>query len=329
MLAQNFLRAAAVAAVLALSAVSPARAEAPAVVVSIAPLHSLAAMAMDGIGSPRLLLRGSASPHGYALRPSERRALADAVLIVRVGPALEAFLDRPVAAQRKRGRVLDASEIAGLRRYPLRTGGIWQNGDHGHGHGRGHGHKEEREKGRERTRDARGVDPHIWLDAGNASMIVAEIARRLSDIDPPNATAYARNAASASATLGALESELREMLEPVRDAPFVVLHDGWQYFERAFGLRGAGAIALSPERQPGARRVAAVRRHLTAAGVRCVFSEPQFPAAIVETVIRGTDTRTAPLDPIGATLVPGISLYPALMRNMARTIADCLRPGDG
>jgi zinc transport system substrate-binding protein len=320
-----FLRTAAAAAALSLAAIGPSRAEVPAVVASIAPLHSLVAMVMDGVGSPRLLLRGSASPHGYALRPSQRRALAEAWLIVRVGPALEAFLDRPLAAQRKRGRVLDALEIPGMRRYPLRKGGVWQAAEHDHDHD----HDHDREKGHDGARDADGTDPHIWLDPHNAGTVVAAIARRLAEIDPANAAAYARNAASASATLEALESGLRDTLTPVRDAPFVVLHDGWQYFERAFGLRGAGAIALSPERRPGARRIAALRKHLTAAGVRCVFSEPQFPAAIVETVVRGTGSRTAPLDPLGATLSPGKALYPALMRAMARTIADCLRPAGG
>lgn len=319
MFSRTFLCSAAAASALSLAAIGPARAEVPTVVVTIAPLHSLAAMAMGRVGSPRLLLPGSSSPHGYTLRPSQRRALAEASLIVRVGPALEAFLDRPLAAQRKRGRVLDAIEIPGMRRYSLRKGGVWEAANHDHDH----------EKGHDASRDADGVDPHFWLDPRNAGIVVAAIARRLVEIDPVNAATYARNATSATSTLDALERELRNALMPVRDAPFIVLHDAWQYFERAFGLRGAGAITLSPERRPGARRIAALRKHLTATGVRCVFSEPQFPAAIVETVVGGTGIRTAPLDPLGAKLSPGKALYPALMRAMAGTIANCLRPAGG
>ena len=53
---------------------------APAVVVSIKPIHSLVAGVMDGIGAPQLLIEGAGSPHSYALRPSEARALADQIL---------------------------------------------------------------------------------------------------------------------------------------------------------------------------------------------------------------------------------------------------------
>ena len=54
---------------------SPAAAAEPKVVVTIKPLHALVAQVMAGVGVPELLVKGSASPHTYALRPSETRAL--------------------------------------------------------------------------------------------------------------------------------------------------------------------------------------------------------------------------------------------------------------
>ncbi|MEE8545627.1 MAG: zinc ABC transporter substrate-binding protein, partial [Alphaproteobacteria bacterium] len=59
----------------ALSAAVPALAEAPRVVVTIKPVHALVAAVMAGLGRPGLLIEGAASPHGYALRPSDARAL--------------------------------------------------------------------------------------------------------------------------------------------------------------------------------------------------------------------------------------------------------------
>ena len=47
---------------------------APAVVASIKPVHALVAGVMLGVGEPRLLVAGGASPHEYSLKPSDGRA---------------------------------------------------------------------------------------------------------------------------------------------------------------------------------------------------------------------------------------------------------------
>jgi zinc transport system substrate-binding protein len=66
----------------ALEFITPARAEVPSVVADIAPVQSLAARVMAGLGTPTLIVPSGASPHGYAMRPSEARALQDAGLVV-------------------------------------------------------------------------------------------------------------------------------------------------------------------------------------------------------------------------------------------------------
>src|SRR4249920_596222 len=47
------------------------RAEAPEVVASFKPVQSLVAAIMEGVGTPALLVKGAASPHSYALSPSD------------------------------------------------------------------------------------------------------------------------------------------------------------------------------------------------------------------------------------------------------------------
>lgn len=68
---------------LALCSAPSAAAEPTKVVVTIKPLHALVAQVMAGVGVPVLLVKGLASAHTYALRPSEVRALHDADLFVR------------------------------------------------------------------------------------------------------------------------------------------------------------------------------------------------------------------------------------------------------
>ena len=72
-------------------------APAPNVLVSIKPLHSIVAAVMEGAGAPELLLTGAASPHSYALKPSDARKIARADVIFWTGPVLETFLETPLA----------------------------------------------------------------------------------------------------------------------------------------------------------------------------------------------------------------------------------------
>ena len=102
-------------------------AEAPRVVVSIKPLHSLVAGVMEGVGEPLLLMEGASSPHGYSLRPSQARAIHGADLVVWIGEGLMATLKRPIAA--RDGRSLEVAELDGITALPLRLEGLHHGDD--------------------------------------------------------------------------------------------------------------------------------------------------------------------------------------------------------
>ena len=152
------------------------------------------------------------------------------------------------------------------------------------------------------------------------------VADTLSDLDPAHAARYRRNGEALSARLDALDAELEETFRPVKDIPFIVFHDAYHYIEARYDLRAAGSITVSPDRPPGAKRLREIRRKILEAGAACVFSEPQFQPALVETVIQGTPARTAVLDPIGADLAPGPEAYFELMLGLAAALTGCLTP---
>ena len=70
-----------------------ALADVPSVAVDIAPVHSLVARVMEGVGTPDLIVQPGASPHEYSLRPSEAAALQAADLIFWIGPDLTPWLE--------------------------------------------------------------------------------------------------------------------------------------------------------------------------------------------------------------------------------------------
>lgn len=168
------------------------------------------------------------------------------------------------------------------------------------------------------------MDTHIWLGPDNAKAMTRAIAAALAEVDPDNAATYLANADAAVATLAALGEELRETLAPVREAPFIVFHDAYQYFEQAFGLNAVGSVTVSPEILPGTAQLAELRARVEAAGATCVFAEPQFEPRLVTMLTDGTTARKGVLDPLGADLAPGADAYPQLLRNLADALVDCL-----
>ncbi len=161
-------------------------------------------------------------------------------------------------------------------------------------------------------------------DVVNAKAIVADVTRVLSQRYPEDAEKFAANAAALTSKIDALTAEIEAELAPVKDKPFIVFHDATQYFERRFGLSAAGSVTVSPEVQPSAKRLTAIRKKIAALGAVCVFAEPSFQPKLVEAVTGGTAAKSGTLDPEGASLTPGPDLYFTLMRNLAASLKTCL-----
>lgn len=294
------------------------RAQDLTVVVSIKPIHSLVAGVMGDTGKPVLLLKGAASPHTYQMRPSEARSLNQAKLIVWIGENMETFLHRAIENLGSGATVVTVHETPRMRLLKNREGGIWEEDDHDEPHvdedeDHGHEHGE--------------YNMHLWLEPENARRIVDVVADMLIRVDPGRAPAYRANAEAMRKRITAMDSSLRERLSPVRGRAFVVFHDAYQYFERAYGLEGKGAVAVDPARAPSAKRLVELRAALSEHGIRCVFTEPQFEPDLVRTLVEGTEVKTAVLDPIGADIRPGPDAWFEVMRGLGDSISGCL--GDG
>jgi len=282
-----FYRFAVLILVVLLSAALPARAEVNAVA-SIAPVQSLLAGVMDGVGVPGVLVRGGRSPHDYVMKPSDARMLHGGDVVFWIGPGMEGFLAKPVEA------------LAGNVRV-VRLGG---------------------EGGDQDGRD--GEEPHIWLDPRIASRMVRDMVRVLGEIDGANAERYRTNGGKVRAGLITLERELHKILRPVAVVPYLVYHDAYRYFEKRFDLADQGAVAVHADRPPGARRVAMLRRKIVNGDIVCVFTEPQFTPALAKMLVQGTSARLGSLDPLGAGLKEGPMLYGEMMRGMAQSMLSCL-----
>ena len=290
---------------------------------------------MEGTGSPTLIVEGAASPHTYALKPSQARRLQEADLVFWVGNTLEPFLQKPLESIASKATTVTLMDVDGLNQITFREGGAFD--AHGHDEHKGHddhddhddhkGHDDHDEhKGHDDHDDhAHGAyDPHIWLDPINAKVLVHDIEEALVASDPANAAIFKANADRIMANLDALVAEIDATLDPVKSQGFIVFHDAYQHFEQRFGMSAVGSITVSPEVLPGAERVRELQEKVRGSNASCVFSEPQFEPKLVATITENTDSGTGVLDPLGASLKNGPDLYFNLIRGMAASLKGCL-----
>jgi zinc transport system substrate-binding protein len=300
--------------------------ETEGVVVTIKPLHSLVSGVMGDTGDASLLLKGDTSPHDFQLKPSQIRAMNRANVVFYIGNSFETFLTGAFASLPAHVRKASMTQKAGLVMLSHRDGGAWEahlheehdsHDDHNEpGEHEGHGHEEH---------ENHADNMHVWLSPENASRMVTFIAKELSAIYPENGDVYAANAEAYIKQIDALDEELKLSLSGLKDKPFIVFHDAYQYYERAYDLSAVGSITLEPDEAPSPSRISEVKDKLLQTNAKCVFREPQFSDRLINTVIDGTNAKRGTLDPLGVDLDEGADSYFSLMRDLAKNLKQCLK----
>jgi zinc transport system substrate-binding protein len=329
-----------------------AHAEAPSVVTSIKPLHSIAAAVMEGVGTPYVLIDGASSPHGYALKPSQAFLLQGADVVFWVGPELAPSLQKPIETMAKNAVSVELIEASGIRQLDIREGASFDAHDHDHEDGDvedehagdDHDHSADEHDHAEEHEEAQGasdhddhaneaehdhaehgaVDPHIWLNPENGIEIAKIMANTLAERDPANADVYKKNAAAFAKRISDLDEEISAELAPLTDRKFIVFHDAYHHFEHHYDIEASGSVTVSPEALSSADRIKEIQNKISELNVSCVFQEPQFDAKLVSVVLEGSNAKSAALDPLGTGLENGPGLYPQLLKGLADALKGCL-----
>ena len=158
-------------------------------------------------------------------------------------------------------------------------------------------------------------DPHWWL----SPHIMIETQRALAQYLKIDAGEFA-------SSIQQYVAQAQDELAPLRHQGFWVFHQAYDHFVELMQLKQLGAFTLSPEQKPGARTLQTIRQQLADGQAVCVFSEPEFSPALVETVLKGQSAKRGELDPL-ATRIPvqkdGYLLY---LQEMTQRFKECLTP---
>jgi zinc transport system substrate-binding protein len=310
------------------------------VVTSIKPIHSLVSYIMEGVSSPDLIVDGYNSPHGFSLKPSHAKMLQEADIVIYVGEGIEEFLEKPLKSLAQNAVKFELLKQSGMKKLKFRERNIFEghddHDDHGHGKKKkddhddhddhDHDKKAKKEDHDDHGHDDHGhghgeFDPHIWLDPMNAKIIIKKVTNQLSKLDKDNSSTYKSNSKKALKEIDQLIKTVKTDVN--KDAKVVVFHDAYQYFEKRFDVNIIGALTVNTDVLPGAEQLAEIREVIEHEKVTCVLSEPQFNPDIVKTIANDTNINMGVLDPLGAKLDKGKTLYFNLISNISSSLKNC------
>lgn len=278
------------------------------ILTSIKPIQMITLELTKGVVTPEALLPASASPHDYALRPSDVRKIKQADLVIWFGDGLEPFMASLIEGK---PNVVTISQLKDLPLQKFTTDAHDEDGDeHEHEHEHHHHHGM--------------INPHFWLGIDAVKGVAKAISHQLIELDAVHADAYSKNLTEFLTQLDATDHEIASQLSPIKDKPYYVFHDAYGYFESHFNLHHQGHFTVSPERKPGAKTIAHIRETLAHYSHVCVFAEPQFKPAIVKTVVSGTDANIGELDPLGTSIEVKAGSYFQFLHQLADHFTQCL-----
>lgn len=283
--------------ILAVTALLMPSVHATTILTSIKPIQMIVSELTQGVTTPDVLLQPNTSPHDYALRPSDVKKISSADLVIWYGHDLEPFLEKVVV---DRNNTFTISQISGLT---LREFGDKQ-GHEGHNHG--------------------SYDPHFWLGVEPTKQVAIALTSKLVEVDPSNKVKYQENLERFETQISATDQEIKQQLTPVKGKGYFVFHDAYGYFEDQYQLNQLGYFTVSPERKPGAKTLIQIRKALSSGDAFCVFSEPQFTPAVVESVMRGSQVAKGELDPLASTIEVKPGSYFTFLHRMADSFEQCL-----
>ncbi|MBU9820534.1 zinc ABC transporter substrate-binding protein ZnuA [Rahnella sp. Lac-M11] len=293
------------AAILSSGAVYSAQA---AVLASVRPLGFIAAAIADGVMPTDVLLPDGASPHDFALRPSDIQRMRTADLVVWVGPEMEAFMTKSVA-QLPPNRQVEIAALPAVK--PMLIKGS-DDDEHDHDHDDGDHHHGE-------------YNMHVWLSPEIARETAIVIHNKLVQLVPQKKQQLDANLSHFEEGLTKADKNLGSILQPVQGKGYFVFHDAYGYFEKHFGLSPLGHFTINPEIQPGAQRLHLIRTQLVEQKATCVFAEPQFRPAVITAVAQGTKVRMGTLDPLGSGIVLGADSYVNFLSQLTNQYLSCLK----
>ena len=310
--------------------------ETTGVISTIQPINSLVSAIIGNTGKSITIIPSEQSPHDFKLKPSDVKVLQNGNIIFYVSNHLESSITKVLKNLPKNIKLINLMEESGVNHLAIRDNDAWERHDH-HGHddhdvhdkhGKKHDDHDDHDKHGKKHDDhddhEKEDDVHIWLSPDNAIKIVQKVNKVLSLYFPENSKIYNDNTTKFIDKIRNLKMELIKELSPIKNKPYIVFHDAYQYFEKTFELNAVGSVALEGDIASSPKQISIIKDKIVKSKASCVFQEPQFDSKLVKIVVEGTDAKIGTLDPLGVNISENKDFYLQLLTNMTKSLKECL-----
>ena len=272
-------------------------------------------------------------PHDYDLTPVDVKKIAAADLYIMNGEGLESFGKKQVESANSKVVIVDTS--LGVDHLHHGEASEEQEHDHAregnkegdHDHSQGDHEKDHAEHNHEHGHQHEGgVNPHFFSSPKRAATQVRNIANALVKADPKNVQAYESNAAAFIAKLEEVDKGFKEASKNFRRSEIVTMHEVFDYLAADCGLKVVATIYPTAGGDPPPAEVRRVIKTIKDSQAAAVFTEPQYPARLGETIGKEAGIPVEQLDPVASGPVdPPNDYYEKKMRENLDTLIRVLK----
>lgn len=220
--------------------------------------------------------------HAHQATPAEIAQARTADFALAVGLGIDsATLDAISKTLARSGTLIIFAEVVGATSNHT---------DDGHDHAAGH--------------QCTAAETHLWLDpilaAAFAEHAAAALAQAAADNNQPDlATDIRARAQTWVARIHAVDDQYRQRLAPFAGRTILTTHPAFGLLLERYGLHEKSFSPTSPHSAPSPAQLAEAVLFARDQHASAVFTEPQAPRGIAETVARRTGLPLGTLDPLG------------------------------
>lgn len=253
---------------------APTQASKPKVVATMSVICDLTQEIAQDTVELICLVPGGTDPHVYQPKPSDRKAIETANLILYAGYGFEPDLIKLIQSTQNQAPKIAVSELA----VPKPLKGEEQEDEHEDGHNHGE------------------VDPHVWENAQNGVRMVKVVRDNLKKVSPANAAQYVSNAEKMTRELTLIDSWIKSQINtiPPNQRKLVTTHDAMGYYATAYGIPVEGALqGISTDERPTAARIKELVQEIKSANAPTIFTEATTNPKLIEAVAKEANVKVS------------------------------------
>lgn len=226
------------------------------------------------------LIPGGTDPHTYQPKPSDRKAIEQANLILYNGYGFEGDLIKLIESTQNSVPKVAVGEMAVPK--PLQ--------------GEPDNHEHQAEEKAPVHQEHEAFDPHVWHDAKNGVRMVEVVRNQLEKISPNQTGTYSNQAEKMTRELTQLDRWIQSQIRtiPAQQRQLVTTHDAMGYYAAAYGIPIKGALqGVSTQEKPTAGRVKELVGEIKQANVPTIFAEATINPKLIATVSREANVQVS------------------------------------